>query len=420
MQKYVLIYFLILLFSTVAGQTIKLEHDLSVSKSSEKYGDKIDIAKKLQALDPFNYRATEYICRYYKNRSIDSISIYFNNLIAMFPNNTEPYLLRTEFLFLEHNSRDRDNYNILKTKYLTLALNINKLDQKTISKLAEVYYKDFIYPFEKEMDWGFGFESKDHLIDSTIISKEPKKQSTFEHPADSALMYFYKLWDLKKEKREIIYYPIKQLECYLHKFESSKIAKDSDRNFEQCFFPSWYFANLSKNWQCDNTVDYLFAIKSAKGTASWLKMQLSDLNEECLFNKDVQPNSIVYRFTWLRTFNNPIVIRIEKTNNEILLNWKVGKGLGGYEPKGLKTSDTKKLNMSDWDIFQKLILESNFDNLPNEKYVPMTDGATWTMEKKTSNAFKAHNTNCPGEEIKKACLFLLNLTTIKVKDKDIY
>jgi len=61
MQKYVFIYFLILLFSTAAGQTIKeLEYDLSVFKGAEKYGDKMDKVKKLQALDPFNYRATEY------------------------------------------------------------------------------------------------------------------------------------------------------------------------------------------------------------------------------------------------------------------------------------------------------------------------------------------------------------------------
>ena len=76
------------------GQTIQeLEYDLSWHDSNEKDGDKIEKAKKLQEIDPFNFKATDYICRYYCRRKIDSIAIYFDNLIAKYPHNTEPYLL---------------------------------------------------------------------------------------------------------------------------------------------------------------------------------------------------------------------------------------------------------------------------------------------------------------------------------------
>lgn len=422
MTKYLLVYFILFIFSTTMGQTIEeLEYDLSWYSGSEKYGDKIDKAKKLIELDPFNYRATEYICRYYDDRNIDSVSIYFDNLIAKFPDNTEPYLLRSELLFLEHDYQDRDNYNKLKIKYLCAAYKINTSDQTIIFKLAEVYYKDFIYPYEKKKNWGIGFELEEDITDSTLYDKNREiKQSTFKHAADSALIYFYKYWDLNINNREVVYYPIRQLECYLGVIEVSKIPKDAESKFENCFFPSWYFANLNNEWHSNITVDYLFEIESAKGTADWLKTQLTDLKENCLYNLEIQPTTVIYRFTWLRSFHNPISIRIEKSNEEILLYWKIGRGSGGYEPQGLKVSGKKKLNFVDWDTFQNLVIKSDLDNLSNEKYVPMTDGATWTFERRTANNYKAHNTNWPNKEIKDACLFLLKLTNIKVKNDDIY
>ncbi|MFM2393283.1 MAG: hypothetical protein RLZZ546_1265 [Bacteroidota bacterium] len=50
----------------------------------------------------------------------------------------------------------------------------------------------------------------------------------------------------------------------------------------------------------------------------------------------------------------------------------------------------------------------------------MADGAAWTLERKMPKSFKAHYTNSPSKEISKACLYLLGLTKIKVKDNDIY
>ncbi len=413
------IYFLILA-SNSFGQTIhELEYDLSWYSSSEKYGDKIEKAKRLQEIDPFNFRATEYICRYYDDRNIDSVSIYFDNLIAQFPNKIEPYLLRSELLFHELDLRDKDEFNRRKIKYLKQGLTINPKDSIGVFKLAEAYYKDFIFPLEKEQDWGFNFEFGEELVDSTLVRKEkPLKRSTFEHAADSSLNYLYQVWNLRKDKRDIIYYPIRQLECYLKLSDQTPIPKDAKRDFNHCYFPSHYFTNVTGNWECDFSTDYLFEIESGKGIAEWLQIQLSDLKEDCLYNIESKQNSIIYRFTWLRSFHQPIAIRIEKVENEIMLYWKVGKGAGGYEPEGLKKSGKKKLSLKKWVKFEEIVKSSRFDSLPNEEYIPMTDGATWTLERKRPNSFKAHHSNSPSQEIRKACLFLLDLTNIKVKDED--
>lgn len=404
------------------GQTIQeLEHNLLVHKSSEKYGDKIETAKQLQYLDPFNYRATEYICRYYHDRKIDFISNYFDNLIAKFPNHTEPYLLRAELLFLELDYRVKDEYNRKKVKYLKQGLDIDPKDALILFKLAEVYYIDFISPLKREKNGEFSFDFGYESIDTTLVVKEkPIKKSTFEHAADSSLKYFYQVWNLKKDKIDVIYYPIRQLECFLKQTDKTPITKETESTFSQCYFPSFYFANLTDNWECDFLTDYLFEIESGKGTAEWLKIQLDDLQENCLYNNLTQNNSTIYRFTWLRSFHHPIAIRIEKAENEIMLSWKIGKGAGGYEPKGLKKSGEKRLSLKKWKAFEKLIKESNFDNLPNKKYTPMNDGATWTLEKKSFDSFKAHHSNCPTKEIKAACLYLLKLTKVQVKEEDKY
>ena len=416
--RLILIYFLIFT-SNSFGQTIQeLEYDLSWYSSSEKYGDKIEKAKRLQEIDPFNFKATEYICRYYDDRKIDSVSIYFDNLIIKFPDKTEPYLLRSELLFFElEYYKDKDEYNKRRVKILKQALEINPKDPIIVFKLAEAYYEDFIFPLEKKKDWGLIFDFGDELIDTiSAVKDKPVKKSTFEHAADSSLIYFYQAWDLRKEKRDIIYYPIRQLECFLDQRDQSPIPSDSQRDFDQCYFPSNYFTNLTNNWECDFSINYLFEIESGKSNAKWLQVQLRDLKEDCLYNKELQQSSIIYRFTWLRSFNHPIAIRIEKVQNEIMLYWKVGKGESGYEPKGLKKSGKKKLSLEKWIAFEEIVKASNFDSLPNEDYMPMTDGATWTLERKKYKSFKAHRSNWPSEEFSKACLYLLDLTNIRVKD----
>ena len=139
MIKRIILIYLLILTSPSFGQTInELENDLSRFYSHEKYGDKIETARKLQKIDPFNYVATRYICQYYSDRKIDSISIYFDNLILKFPENAEPYILRSELMFLEFDFRESDEYKKRKIEYLKMGLQINPKDPFIVFKIAEV------------------------------------------------------------------------------------------------------------------------------------------------------------------------------------------------------------------------------------------------------------------------------------------
>ena len=62
----------------------------------------------------------------------------------------------------------------------------------------------------------------------------------------------------------------------------------------------------------------------------WYSEMLQALNEPILLGLD--GDAEIYRFTWLRTFHNPIVIRIERKGGSIELTAKASNGAGGYKP----------------------------------------------------------------------------------------
>jgi len=127
---------------------------------------------------------------------------------------------------------------------------------------------------------GLELDFDDPFLDSLIAErKKIVKKSSFAHSADSALVYFYRLWDLDNGNRDVIYYPIRQLECYLDLTEKSIIPENAVDYYDEYCYPSWYFANLKKDWQCDSTVDYLYELEASKGSADWLIFQLADLKE---------------------------------------------------------------------------------------------------------------------------------------------
>lgn len=425
MNRYLTILFL-LITSFAFTQTVKeLEEELSWLDIDEEYGERIAIARKLLELDTFNYKAINYICNYYKDRKIDSISLFFDSLITKYPNNVEPYLLRSELLYFEIDDyTQRDKYNRQKVNFLKKALQINTSEKRVISALSEVYYGDFIFPtriysFEKQSFFIKRDENGDVIEKSPQTDEKEVKESIFEHSADSALFYFYKLWDLDKYKRELIYFPIRQLECYLNVTESP-IRENLFYNTDYCYFSPCYFANLKTDWECDMTFDYLYEIDKSQWSAGWISTQLAALDEPCLYGQKVAANDSIYRFTWLRTFHNPIAIRIEKIKNATFIYWTVGKGSGGYEPKGIEKSGKRKVKENDWRTFINLTEELNMEKWPNSVYVPIMDGAYWILEQKTDVNFKAIKTKRGGGCFRECCLFLLKLTNIKVKVEDIY
>lgn len=129
-------------------------------------------------------------------------------------------------------------------------------------------------------------------------------------------------------------------------------------------------------------------------------------------NAVINKNYEAYRFVWLRTFQNPISVLLEKTNNEINLFWIVGKGASGYQPQGIKKKGKKSITVETFDYFKNLLKLAEFENLPDTNFIIMLDGSRWVLQQKTQEAYKSHRTNNPTKNFQIACMYLIELAGI--------
>lgn len=127
-----------------------------------------------------------------------------------------------------------------------------------------------------------------------------------------------------------------------------------------------------------------------------------------------------YRFTWLRTFDNPIVIRIEKENDSVSLFYKMTNGAGGYEPGEIVIDNKKKLALNDWESFIDLVDLCRFwTSMPCERFEGGLDGSQWILEGATKEYYQVVDKWSPSEgAYYDCCNFLIELTDLKLsKDK---
>ena len=138
-------------------------------------------------------------------------------------------------------------------------------------------------------------------------------------------------------------------------------------------------SNDSTNWRSI----YL----SPNGTADralseWHIKNLKALNEPA----PLVGKREVFRFTWLRTFDNPVVVRIEPIQAQPKLILKVTDGAGGYDPGKLTTD--KSMSLSGRELKQ---LQSYLAFLkackPLRSQHQMFDGAAWIFEYKNGDNY---------------------------------
>ena len=127
------------------------------------------------------------------------------------------------------------------------------------------------------------------------------------------------------------------------------------------------------NWQ-DTTRDALDSFVN-----SWYSHILFALKEPIL--KDYKGDKEVYRFTWLRSFNHPVVIRLEKQGNSFRLFSKVSDGAAGYEPGKIIFDTTLNLTQKQIDTINHQLEKAKFWTLQTEtRDNNGKDGSEWIIE----------------------------------------
>ncbi len=119
----------------------------------------------------------------------------------------------------------------------------------------------------------------------------------------------------------------------------------------------------------------------------WYGEHLKAAGENSLLNisdKDLE----VYRFTWLRTFNHPVIVRIEKRKDKIKVFFKELSGAGGYEPGKIFAENSIFLDGEDWCDLIGSLNDADFWKLSSsDEERRGTDGAQWIIEGVKDNRY---------------------------------
>ncbi|MDR0976438.1 MAG: hypothetical protein LBL78_01590 [Prevotellaceae bacterium] len=149
----------------------------------------------------------------------------------------------------------------------------------------------------------------------------------------------------------------------------------------------------------------------------WYSRHLFALREPLLYNKPM-PRDIV-RFTWLRTFDNPVAVRMERSDSGIMLYWKRCNGNGGYKPGTLVADGSKPLTEAQWSRLQQLLDEASFRTPPAEPVTFGADGSQWIVEA-TGRDYYLLMDVWSGGRLRPVGLYLLSLTDMAFGQSDIY
>lgn len=276
-------------------------------------------------------------------------------------------------------------------EFLSLAFKIDSLKEGTNYLLGKKHYEAF----------------------TKGIEDDKPKQYIISH-AKKSIQYLNEFLQYNMKHQERVKYPLIQLSNYL-KLLPRKINEYKKINYQSSYFPLVSLMELPDNWETNFQVDVMFQVEMAFFSLDWYSKHLLAMKEPIL-NKLTGVN--IYRFTWLRTFHKPIVIRLEKSDKKVTLIWKVNDGKGGYDPGKIIIEDKKDLRIDIWDEFEITLESANFWNLKPVNDITI-DGSHWILEGKIGNDYHLVE-RFLGGEIKEACLKLLKFTGMQIDEKEIY
>lgn len=98
---------------------------------------------------------------------------------------------------------------------------------------------------------------------------------------------------------------------------------------------------------------------------TWYGKHLRAMNEPSLFELRLNKDMRVYRFLWLRTFDNPISVRlIVNDDSSGRLIAKVTSGAGGYEPGDVTEEIVKPISAENVLALERALEDLDFWDLP--------------------------------------------------------
>lgn len=152
----------------------------------------------------------------------------------------------------------------------------------------------------------------------------------------------------------------------------------------------------------------------------WYAKHLSAMKEPSLSCGSLDADES-YRFTWLRTFHRPIVVRLSWLRDGGDLVAVVLDGAGGYEPGKVAKTVRRRIEGREWQSLQAAL--TGFWTLPTKNKADANgcDGAQWIIEGRRQGQYHIVDRWTPDDgAYRDLGLLFLKLTGIEVPKADIY
>ena len=179
---------------------------------------------------------------------------------------------------------------------------------------------------------------------------------------------------------------------------------------------------------------------------NWYSSQLYPSKEKILYN--YYQGQSIYRFTWLRAFNEPVFIALYKKSGRVWLTLKkldrqpdfmkivyVDKPFPFRTDKSktfknskmrqdsvvepdrhanILINDTKELTMADWNNFEKLLADCHYWNMtPCEIGLTGFDGSQWIIEASSKDKYWVVDRWSPQDGFRECGVYLIKLSGLK-------
>lgn len=154
--------------------------------------------------------------------------------------------------------------------------------------------------------------------------------------------------------------------------------------------------------------------------SKWYSKHLFSMNEPVLY--ECKETSECYRFTWLKTFHEPIAVRITRIKDKIRLFWVKTNGAGGYNAGKIIEKGNKYISIDHLNAFKNKLDSCMFFKMNTNEKSSGFDGAQWILEGVNHgneyhivDRWKAKDT-----PFGRACLYLIELSGINIEKELIY
>ena len=155
-----------------------------------------------------------------------------------------------------------------------------------------------------------------------------------------------------------------------------------------------------------------------KFVSDWYCKHLNVLEEPSIYEQKSDKSKQIIRFTWLRTFHNPIALRLEindKGSGTFFI--KKSNDAGGYEPGKIIKNEKKEIGKDTVNAIIKSVEDSNLWGLPSKVEEQGLDGSHWIIELLSNGNYHLIDRWSPKSgPIRKLAISFIELSDLKVKE----